>query len=71
MKKNGFRNFYSPPRAPIEQVTRLQMNVGHNGVQVVIVFSQAIKNIQMSEEQTEAHIKVLQESLDRLREMKK
>jgi hypothetical protein len=70
--RNGIRNFTPPARRPmIPEVTQLQMNVGHNGVQVVIVFSQAIKNIQMSEEQTEAHIKVLQESLDRLREMKK
>ena len=72
MKNNGgIRNFYSPARRPaIPQTTSLQMSVGHNGAQVVIVFSQSIKNVQMSEEQAEKHIAVLTESLAALRAKK-
>ena len=68
---NGIRNFNTPKMRPmIPQTTQLQMSVGHNGAQVVIVFSQSIKNLQMSEDQADAHITVLQEAVKALREKK-
>ena len=72
MKNNGgIRNFYSPARRPmIPAETQLTINVGHNGSQVVVIMSKAVKDILMTEEQAENHIKGLQESLSKLREKK-
>ena len=67
--RNGLRQFpgYSPK--PTQNI-KTEMNHGHNGEKVVVIFNRPLSNLIMTEEEVDAHIAALQGSMQALREHK-
>ena len=69
--RNGLRQFHGySPKPAVQQNIKTEMNHGHNGEKVVVIFNQPLANLIMTEDEVDAHIAALQGSMQALREHK-
>lgn len=68
--RSEIRSFSGQPSQRTPQNQRLEIKCGHNGQQVVVVFTLPVQNVILTEVEVESHITALQDSLAALRKHK-